>query len=85
MEISFVATVNPLGENADGSPVTLGKINANKVTVNSKETTDKTPDGGDKDYNVVKPYVETSKASKVVKCDDYSMIDKEVTESKIKS
>ena len=75
LEISFVATVNPLGENADGSPVTLGKINANKVTVNSKETTDKTPDGGDKDYNVVKPYVETSKASKVVKCDDYGMID----------
>ncbi len=75
LKISFVATVNPLGENADGSPVTLGKINANKVTVNSKETTDKTPDGGDKDYNVVKPYVVTSKSSKVVKCDDYSMID----------
>ena len=75
LKISFVATVNPLGENADGSPATSGKIDANKVTVNSKETTDKTPDGGDKDYDVVKPYVETSKASKVVKCDDYGMID----------
>ena len=75
LQISFVATVNTLGENEDGSPITSGKIEANKVTVNSNETTDKTPDGGDKDYDVVKPYVETSKASKVVKCDDYSMID----------
>ena len=76
LEISFVATVNPLvGENEDGSPITEGEIKANKVIVNSKETTDKTPDGGDKDYNVVKPYVETSKESKVVKCDDYGMID----------
>ena len=75
LEISFVATVNPLGENEDGSLITSAKIEANKVTVNSKETTDKTPDGGDKDYDVVKPYVETSKVSKVVKCDDYSMID----------
>ena len=77
LQISFVATVNTLGENEDGSPITSGKIEANKVTVNSNETTDKTPDGGDKDYDVVKPYVVTSKVSKVVKCDDYSMIDGE--------
>lgn len=76
LEISFVVIVKPLGtyiENGKTNPITQATIEANDLIVNSKEITDKTPEGEDKNYEVVKPYIETKKTSSVKEC-SYGMI-----------
>lgn len=73
--ITFNVTVNTLGENdyvedENGNKTCTKVIDANYVVVNDVKTED--PEGS---KDVKKAIIETSKVSKVVKCDDYSMID----------